>query len=460
MKFNTRIQQLKHLAMREVATALFSGRDIRTISEASNERINMALGGDRSNPNVIQVIENICNRCPADGFYVTEICRGCNAKHCAVACKFGAISFNEKGKAVIDKTKCVNCGMCAKACKYGSIVNRVRPCEVACKVQAITAKNGEVIKVLNDKCIACGSCVANCPFGAVVDTSSIVDVIKLIKEREKTKGFNLYAMIAPSIAGQFENASVGQIAKGLKVLGFSNIIETALGADMVSMDEARELAEKGFLLSSCCPSFVEYVKKNFPEFEKNISRNLSPMGTLGKHIKEKDKTSKIVFIGPCTAKKMEIKKPELNGVIDIAITFEELSALFSAKKIVPQELKAEKLENATYFGRRFARNCGLSEAVAQSLKEQNIDFQVKPILGNGIAGCKAVLLKAKAGQLDANFIEGMACEGGCVGGPCCISKNPNQPNANNYFDTSEMKSIKQSTAQKLKGFQKSNKKTE
>ncbi len=450
MKFNTRIKHIKYLALRESAQASFENRKIRELKDVSNTKITKTSRDDKLTNNVIHIIDKVCNKCPADGFYISEVCRGCTARHCMVSCKFNAITISESGRAVIDKAKCVNCGACAKACKYGAIINRTRPCQNACKVGALSAGLGEAVKIDYDKCISCGACVANCPFGAIVDISDIGKVVDLIKLSNNGKSFKLFAMIAPSIAGQFGNSSVGQIASGLKQLGFSDIVETALGADMVSIDEAKELSEKGFLLSSCCPSFVDYVKKNFPEFEKYISRNLSPMGTLGKHLKEKNESCKIVFIGPCTAKKMEIRQPELKGVVDVAITFEELLALFDARGIEPEKLKAEKLENASYFGRRFARNCGLSEAVKQSLKEQNINFEVKPMLGNGIEGCRTALLKARAGVLDANFIEGMACEGGCVGGPCVITNYKYQLDTKAYFDKSKHKKITDAVLENLK----------
>ena len=441
MKFNTRLQHLKYLALREVAQAGFEGRKVRELKNANNGRIKKALGGDKENCNIIQVVEEVCNNCPSDGFYISEVCRGCTARHCMVSCKFNAITTDENGRSIIDKAKCVNCGACAKACKYGAVISRRKPCQSVCKVGAISEKEGQTICINNDKCISCGACVANCPFGAIVDTSDITKVVDLIKTSNNGEGFKLYAMVAPSIAGQFGNASVGQIARAIKIVGFSEIVETALGADMVSIDEAKELSEKGFLLSSCCPAFVDYVKKNFPDFEKYISRNLSPMGTLGRYLKEQDNNCKIVFIGPCTAKKMEIKSPELVGLVDVAITFEELLALFDAKGVKPETLRPLKLENASYFGRRFAKNCGLSEAVKQSIKEQEIKFEVKPILGNGIEGCKLALLKARAGILDANFIEGMACEGGCVGGPCVITNFKYQLESRDYFDESKHKKI-------------------
>ena len=209
---------------------------------------------------------------------------------------------------------------------------------------------------------------------------------------------------------------------GLKELGFFTVIEAALGADMVAHAESRELAEKGFLTSSCCPAFVDYVHKSFPELVPLISHNLSPMATIAKYIKETDKTSKIVFIGPCTAKKAEVHKEEVRQYVDVALTFEELQALFDSKDVDITTLPEDVLDNASYFGRIFARSGGLSDAVKQGLSEHGItDFELKAVPCDGIEACKIALLKKSKGVLDGNFIEGMACVGGCIGGAGCLT---------------------------------------
>ena len=229
-------------------------------------------------------------------------------------------------------------------------------------------------------------------------------------------------MVAPSISSQFTYAKLGQVLSGIKALGFYTIVEAALGADMVAFSESKELAEKGFLTSSCCPAFVDYVKKQFPDLAPYISHNLSPMGAIARYMKEKEPDCKIVFIGPCTAKKMEFQKETVHPYIDCVITFEELQALFDSKDIDITTLDEDVLDNASYYGRIFARSGGLSDAVAQALKEQGIDnFDLKAVACDGIEACRMALLKASKRVLDGNFIEGMACMGGCIGGAGCLT---------------------------------------
>ena len=228
-------------------------------------------------------------------------------------------------------------------------------------------------------------------------------------------------MVAPSISSQFTYAKLGQVITGLKDLGFHTVIEAALGADMVAAAESKELAEKGFLTSSCCPAFVQYIKSAFPNMLPLVSHNLSPMATLAKFIKSTDLNAKVIFIGPCTAKKAEAQLESVKPYIDAVMTFEELQALFDSKDIDITEFGEDLLDNASYFGRIFARSGGLSDAVAQGLKEQNIDFELNAVACDGIEECRVALLKKNKNVLDANFIEGMACVGGCIGGAGCLT---------------------------------------
>ena len=249
-------------------------------------------------------------------------------------------------------------------------------------------------------------------------------------------------MVAPSISSQFTYAKLGQVITGLKELGFYTVIEAALGADMVALAEGRELAEKGFLTSSCCPAFVAYIKKNFPALQQHVSGNLSPMATLAKYIKDTTPDAKVVFIGPCTAKKMEIKDERVKPYVDSVLTFEELQALFDSRDFDITTLEEGVLDNASYFGRIFARSGGLSDAVKQSLKEQNIDFNLKPCSCDGIEECKIALLKKSKNLLDANFIEGMACTGGCIGGAGCLTHGEkNKAEVDKYGSEALEKSI-------------------
>ena len=385
------------------------------------ERVKLAMGGHTTNPNVIEVIDIACDECPVGGYEVTNACRGCLAHRCEDACKRGAISYDRNHMAYIDKTKCVECGACAKVCPYTAIVSRKRPCQNACKVKAISMNDEKSAIIDNEKCIACGACVYQCPFGAIMDKSFILNVIDMLKKSEQGKSFKVYAIVAPSISSQFSYAKLGQVISGLKQLGFYTVVEAALGADMVAQAESRELAEKGFLTSSCCPAFVAYIKKAFPQLLPYVSHNLSPMATIAQYIKDKEPGVKTVFIGPCTAKKAEAQLETVKPYIDAVLTFEELQALFDSRDLDLSALPEDLLDNASYFGRIFARSGGLSDAVAEGLKEQQIDFDLNACACDGIEACRMALLKKSRNALDANFIEGMACIGGCIGGAGCLT---------------------------------------
>ena len=442
-KFDTKVQHLKYKVLREVARQAWNDTlfdnllDIPKTLVPGNEptmrccvykerailaeRVKIAMGGDKLNPNVIEVIDIACDECPVGGYEVTNACRGCLAHRCEDVCKKGAITFDNNHVAHIDKSKCVECGACAKVCPYTAIVSRKRPCQSACKIKAISMNEHKAAEINNDKCTACGACVYQCPFGAIMDKSYMVNVIDIIKKSEENKKYKVYAVVAPSISSQFTYAKLGQVISGLKELGFFTVVEAALGADMVAMAESKELAEKGFLTSSCCPAFVSYVKSAFPQLAEHISHNLSPMAALAKYIKETDECAKVVFIGPCTAKKAEAQLESVKPYVDSVLTFEELQALFDSKDIDITTLEEDVLDNASYFGRIFARSGGLSDAVSQAMKEQNIEFDLKPAVCDGIEACRMALLKKSKNVLDANFIEGMACVGGCIGGAGCLT---------------------------------------
>ena len=443
-KFDTKVQHLKYKVLREVARLAWAGTLLENVMDVPKtivpgkeptmrccvykerailgERVKIAIGGNRENPNIIEVIDIACDECPVGGYEVTNVCRGCLAHKCEDVCKRGAISFDENHVAHIDKSKCVECGACAKDCPYTAIVSRKRPCQNACKVKAISMNEEKAAKIDNNKCIQCGACVYQCPFGAIMDKSFIVDAIDLLKKGKKEgSDTKVYALVAPSISSQFTYAKLGQIITGLKKLGFHAVIEAALGADMVALSEAKELAEKGFLTSSCCPAFVRYIKTAFPNLEQYISHNPSPMVALARYIKETTPGAKIIFIGPCTAKKAEAQLKEVKPYVDTVLTFEELQALFDSCDFDVMNLEESVLDNASYFGRIFARSGGLTDAAAQAMKEQNIDFEIKSAVCDGIEACKVALLKKNKNLLDANFIEGMACVGGCIGGAGCLT---------------------------------------
>lgn len=406
------------------------------------QRVKVAMGGDRSSPSVVEVMPIACDECPVTEISVGPSCRGCIATRCVHACPKEAIAVVNR-RAQIDHSKCITCGKCLNACPYGAIEKNQRPCERGCKTGAITMGADRKATVDPNKCTSCGTCVYQCPFGAIMDKSHIVSVVEMLKGAEKWN-YNVYAAVAPSIAGQFAPADLGQVVAGLKKLGFRDVIEVALGADMTARQEAEELAEKGMLLSSCCPAFVEFVEKNFPEQAGLISQTPSPMVMAARALKKKEPSCKVVFFGPCVAKKKEFKLGKTMRTVDCALTFEELYALFESRDIELTELEAEELDQASGFGRGFARSGGVSAAVAQALKEQGSDFQLKPMACSGMDACRVALLKLAKGVGDFNFIEGMACEGGCVLGPAQLIRSPrNQGDVEHHARQAESRTIVQ-----------------
>lgn len=445
--FDTDVQKLKHDVLKEVARlaledALTPENTLKIaetiIPDGSqptmrcciykerailNQRVQLALGGNPKNPNVVEVLPIACDECPVDGITVTPACRGCIAHHCMNACPRDAITIVNR-HATIDKSKCVNCGRCLEACHYGAIMRLERPCIRACKMKAISInqENDKAIITL-DKCVSCGACVYQCPFGAISDKSFITQAIDIIKKSENNKKYHTYAVVAPSVGGQYADVRTEQIMEGILKLGFYRVEEAAWGADAVAYYEAKELVEEGFLTSSCCPAFVSLVQKNFPKLAEHVSHNPSPMAMMAKNIRERDPEAKIVFIGPCIAKKFETLYTKTSRFVDCTITFEEMQAWFDALDIDLRELEGVTLTRASAYGRGFARCGGLAEAVAEAIRELQADgdFQLNAISCNGLAECNAALLKANRGLLKENFIEGMACDGGCLGGPACLS---------------------------------------
>jgi ferredoxin hydrogenase large subunit len=381
--------------------------------------INKQLKDIKDDEQIIYVISSACDRCPINKYSVTEACRGCIAHECMESCPSGAIT-KINGRAFINQEICKECGMCKKVCPYNAISEVMRPCKKSCPTGALHVdEEDRQAAVDKNKCINCGACMAGCPFGAISDKSYIVPVVNALME-----GKDVYAVAAPSIAGQFgPKVSVGQIKDAFLKTGFKDMVEAACGADAVAVHEAEELKERlkrgdKFMTSSCCPGFVSYVEMNFPELKGMISETVSPMIATARLIKKNHPDSMVIFVGPCTAKKSEIKKPNLAKAVDYVLTFEEISALFDAFEIDFQNCNDLPVSDATLSARGFAQSGGLSNAIALAAKEIGVDL--KPVKINGQSELKKTLLLAKVGRLDGNFIEGMMCEGGCLDGPAVL----------------------------------------
>lgn len=386
------------------------------------ERVKMAMGGHADNPNVIEVIDVACDECPADGMMVTPACRGCLMHACAEVCPRGAISIVDH-HAVIDKTKCIECGKCTKACPYGAIIAQHRPCMVSCKPKAISINEERKAVINNDKCISCGACVYKCPFGAITDKSRVLDIIKILQESEGNTRYRVYAVIAPAIVSQCRFGRPTQVVTAIRRLGFHQVIEAALGADITLYNELHEWTERKLMTTSCCPSFVMYIEKNFPELVKHISDSVSPMVQTAWLIKRSDPTAKVIFIGPCASKKKEYTLEKTKGGIDCVMSFEELQAFVDARNIDTTTCEDSELDNASFYGRIFAKSGGIAQGVAEVAQSMGVEG-VKPCVMSGIDECKLHLMQLKLGKATENFFEGMACEGGCLNGPLCITHSP------------------------------------
>lgn len=441
--FDTAVQELKYKVIKELIQAYDNGLDnnvyhdipIRIMPgpKASlrccvykerailQERLKLAMGGDKDNPNVVEVIDIACDECPVDGIFVTPACRGCISHRCVEACPKGAITIVDK-HSVVDKEKCIECGKCAAACPYNAIILQKRPCVASCKANAISVNADKKAVIDNNKCVGCGACVYQCPFGAISDKSYILNALDILKKSDNNKKYKVYALIAPAIVAQFNYAKIEQVVSGMKQLGFFDVVETALGADMTLKEEAEELIERGTLTSSCCPSFVKYVEKNFPELVKYVSSTPSPMVMAGKLIKAMHPTAKVIFVGPCTSKKFEFRSDMAKAYVDCVLSFEELQAFLDARNIDVSTLPDTVLDNASYYGRIFARSGGLTEGVAAMADKAGVE--VNPVAMSGLEECKKQLLMLKVGRSPFNFFEGMACEGGCVNGALCLHHGP------------------------------------
>lgn len=407
------------------------------------ERVKMAMGGDKSNPNPVQVIEIACDECPSGGMFVTPACRGCLMHACAEVCPKNAITIVNH-RATIDKDKCIECGKCTKACPYSAIIAQKRPCMQSCKPKAISINEQGAAMIDNDKCVSCGACVYKCPFGAITDASLILDCIKLLKESENNTKYHVYAVVAPAIVGQCRIGRVTQVATAIKMLGFHQVVEAALGADITLHHEAHEWAEKGVMTTSCCPSFVAFIEKKYPELTKYISSSPSPMIETAKLIKRSDPTAKIIFIGPCSSKKFEYRLPKTEGAIDCVMSFEELQAFVDARGIDPATLEDSELNNASFYGRIFAKSGGITQGIGDVAASMGVEG-IKPCTMNGLDECNMALLRLKMGKATENFFEGMACDGGCINGPLSITHGPrNIVDVDKYGNEAKEKTIENS----------------
>lgn len=359
---------------------------------------------------ILTVCDIACRGCVPARFFVTNACQSCVARHCAGSCKFGAIYF-EYGKAQIDPAKCKNCGRCRDMCPYGAITQLTVPCEKHCPVRAISKGEDGRAEIDFANCTSCGRCMRACPFGAVMERSQIIDVL-----REIRSGRRVVALAAPALVGQFP-ATLGQIFAAIGVLGFSDAMEVALGADRTAALEAAEFVERmergdSFMTTSCCPAYVATARLHAPELLPHISETRTPMHYAAEMAKERHPGCVTVFIGPCVAKRYEgVQDP----FVDYVLTFEELGALFVAKKIEVSSCGEYRFgDTASAEARGFALTGGVAGAVTA---KAGLAAGIRPLCIDGLSPKGIQRLRAYAkGNCPGNLVEVMTCEGGCVGG--------------------------------------------
>ena len=391
-----------------------------------NKPVHLTAGVEASNisekyyePPLMQVIPSGCESCEENKYEVSNMCKGCLAHPCQEVCPRGAISM-VNGKSFIDQDKCIKCGKCKSVCPYDAIAKKERPCKKACGVNAITSDKLGRAYIDADKCVSCGMCMVSCPFGAISDKSQIFQMIRAIQAGER-----VYAAVAPAFVGQFgPKMTPGKLRAAMKRLGFADIIEVAIGADLCTVEEAhdflKEVPEKlDWMGTSCCPAWSMMAKTLFPQFKDNISMALTPMVITARMVKKDHPNARIVFIGPCAAKKLEANRKSVRSDVDFVLTFEELLGMFDAKEIDFKALEADPadgMDEGSGFGRGFAVGGGVAAAVVEAIKHIDPDREILIEYGDGLKECRKMLAMAKAGKRNGYLLEGMGCPGGCVAG--------------------------------------------
>ena len=402
-----RVRLAMGLGVRPIQTRslMTDGMDAAAVAEAYYE------------PPLVNIIPYACHACPTNQYRVTQFCQNCLAASCQKVCPKNAISF-VNGKSFIDPDKCIKCGKCAKACPYNAIIHLERPCAAACGMDAIVSDEHGRAVINQDKCVACGQCLVSCPFGAIVDKGQIFQVIQSILQGDK-----VIAIVAPAFIGQFGKIfTPGKFVTAMKLLGFARVVEVAVGADMCTIEEAKDFLEKvpaqqDYMATSCCPAWHAMIQKLYPSEFQNISMTLTPMVYTARLMKKQYPGCKVVFVGPCAAKKLEAIRADIRSDVDFVLTFEELQGMFEAKEIDFTDLpEADVLNEGTAAGRGFAVAGGVAQAVENLVHETHPDLEIKTARAEGLRDCRKLMAMAKAGKYKGYLLEGMACPGGCIAG--------------------------------------------
>lgn len=370
-------------------------------------------------PPLVNVIKFACHACPTNSYIVTNQCQGCLAHPCIESCPKNAISF-VNNRAYIDQDLCIKCGRCKAVCPYTAIIHRERPCEAACGMHCIHSDEEGRAEIDHEKCVSCGQCLINCPFGAIADKSQIFQVIRAIQHHDE-----VYAAVAPAFVGQYGGrGDVGKLREAFAQLGFAGIEEVAFGADFTTLQEAQDFLDEvpsklPFMATSCCPAWASMAKQEFPDEAKCISMALTPMTLTARFIKQQHPGAKVVFVGPCSAKKLEAMRKDVRSDVDFVLTFEEVAGMLAAKGIDYKQLPTPEdndFSKASADGRGYAVAGGVANAVAHAIHKEHPEREVKIHAEDSLDSCRAMLKQAAKGKYDGYLLEGMACPGGCVAG--------------------------------------------
>lgn len=321
-----------------------------------------------------------------------------------------------------------------------------KECIKLCLFGAITTDEDGNNNIIADRCVGCNNCVENCKSKNLTDRKDILPLFELINNSDAP----VYAMVAPAFIAQFsEQVTPGKLRSAFKKLGFAGMLEVALFADILTLKEAIEFDksindDKDFMLTSCCcPIWIALIRKIYHLLIPHLPPSVSPMVACARSIKKLYPQAKTVFIGPCVAKKAEAKEKDIADAVDYVLNFKEIKDIFDFAEINPVELPEDLRDHSSTAGRIYARTAGVSKAVKLTVARLNPDRKIplKAMQGNGTLECKKLLSDIKNGDIKANFIEGMGCVGGCVGGPkVLISKEEGTEHVNSYADTATYES--------------------
>lgn len=298
-------------------------------------------------------------------------------------------------------------------------------CSSKCFFDALYKDESGNISIRKDLCVGCSDCIDNCHAKKLTASKDILPALESIQNSKVP----VYAMIAPAFINQYSgDVTPGKLRSAFKQIGFTGMIEVALFADILTLKEALEFDkniqnEKDFQLTSCCcPMWIAMIRRVYNELVTHVPASVSPMVACGRAIKTLYPDAITIFIGPCIAKKSEARESDVATSTDFVLTFQEIRDLFEFAQINPALLEEDERDHSSRTGRIYATTGGVSEAVQSTVKLLNPDrkITVKALQADGVPACKAMLTDVLAGNITVNFLEGMGCAGGCVGGPKII----------------------------------------